>query len=181
MNSKKYFKEFSKIILEEFTEILLKKCFKKEFKRVETGLCEHLFCNNKQYIKIIACHDFRDSIFYWNIKLGEGDWDNFVESDWNSVGIQQIVDEQGGTSVGKYLFRDFNFEIGGIVDIVKKGKVDLEKYANEFLNGNSKMFYKIRSVVNQHRVPYKIYSPDGNGKYIETIDEESARLKKKYS
>ena len=43
------------------------------------------------------------------------------------------------------------------------------------------LFYKIRKEQNKNREPYKIYSPDENGKYQTSFEPKSVEQNKKYS
>lgn len=54
-------------------------------------------------------------------------------------------------------------------------------YAKSFLERDLELFYKVRKEQNQGREPFKIYSPDENGNYIEEIEPISEKMKKKYS
>jgi hypothetical protein len=57
----------------------------------------------------------------------------------------------------------------------------LIKYGVSFLNGDLTLFLETRSDQNKNREPYKIHTPDKNGKYITTDEPTSADQKKKYS
>ena len=54
-------------------------------------------------------------------------------------------------------------------------------YAGDFLKNDLTVFHEIRSAITQQREPYKIYRPIEEGQYEISIDEESMRLKERFS
>ena len=76
---------------------------------------------------------------------------------------------------------NLNDSISQIAEKIKASRELLEEYGEKFLNNNLVEFQAVRSVQNKGREPYKIYSPDKDGKYKMQYEEISSRLKEKYS
>jgi len=148
--------------------------------RTEIGanLTTIVFRKDTQYIKIDASTEPRDLNDCYKIILGEGDSEDFWEWDWNSVALwrlKQTIDPNTKVQEYSFPFRD------KISYSLINAKNELLKYGLTFLNGDLPIFYNTRQEQNRDREPYKIHSPDKNGKY-QTIDEpKSVEMKKKYS
>ncbi len=60
-------------------------------------------------------------------------------------------------------------------------RLDLERYALDFLQGDVAVFTAVRARANQARNPYTIHVPNGDGTYRTEIDPVSAALKARFS
>jgi hypothetical protein len=110
--------------------------------------------------------------------LGEGDSDNFFEYDWNSIALWRLKIKIDPTAQAK----EFEFPIGDNVKFsISNVNKELLKYADTFLNGDLSLFYETRSEQNKGREPYKVHTPDKDGKYTTTDEPTSVEQKKKYS
>ena len=138
---------------------------------------EIIYRKNNQYIKINANFHPRDYPPYFNVILGEGSTE-WPESDWNSAALWRMKERLfPGIKSGEYQLKNLESFLRALLI----SKSDLEKYAEGFLMGDLTLFKEVRANQNRSREPYKIYTPDSTGKYSEKYDEESKRLKEKYS
>jgi hypothetical protein len=115
---------------------------------------------------------------YFNIILGEGKTE-WPDTDWNSTALWRIAKQiDAKTKMEEYRLED-NQE--HLENNIQKAKKDLIKYHSGFLLGNLQTFYDARKIMNKGREPYKIHSPNKDGTYSTSDDEQSLKLKKKYS
>jgi hypothetical protein len=151
------------------------KFYRKEIISWHTSI---IYRKNKQYIEIAANTHPIDAPSYYNIVLGEGDSDDFMEWDWNSVALWRIKEAvEPSAKISEYSFpRDEK-----IVYSLTHAKEELLKYGNTFLEGDLTLFHKIRKEQNKGREPYKIHQPDKDGVYKTTDEPNSVVQKKKYS
>ncbi|MFI5162087.1 MAG: hypothetical protein ACHQHN_12475 [Sphingobacteriales bacterium] len=157
--------------------------FKQTTTKVKTYSTRIVFRKHKQYIEVSNSSYPTDYPYLYWVILGEGNSDDFSESDWNSVSLfalAQIINPT--TSVSSY-----NFPIGDpkfsetIGKSITQASKHLLKYGAGFLNGDLTVFYQARKKVNEGREPYKISIVDENGSRHMTYEPESVKQKKKYS
>jgi len=145
---------------------------------IEEYLTTIIFRKDKQYIKINGSTFPTDYPFSYNLILGEGDSEDFFEWDWNSIALWRLKTKIEPTAIAK----EFEFPLGDKVKFsLSNANKELLKYAETFLQGNLTLFYETRSDQNKGREPYKIHTPDKNGKYTTTFEQRSVEQKEKYS
>ena len=171
-----------KLFSEKVMEIVIPTFEKFGFKKHRIEIGKHsstiIYRKEKQYLKISSNTYPRDYPYHYNIVLGEGDSEDFLEWDWNSVALWRFKQEiEPKSKVSEYEFPSEN----GIEPSLKNANSELLKYGLTFLNGEMELFLKIRKEQNQNREPYKIHSPDKNGKYQTSFEPKSVVQKKKYS
>jgi hypothetical protein len=171
-----------KLFSEKAMEIVIPTFEKFGFKKHRFEIGKHsstiIYRKEKQYLKISSNTYPRDYPYHYNIVLGEGDSEDFLEWDWNSVALWRFKQEiEPKSKVSEY---EFPYE-NGIEPSLKNANSELLKYGLTFLNGEMELFLKIRKEQNQNREPYKIHSPDKNGKYQTSFEPKSVEQKKKYS
>jgi hypothetical protein len=177
MDKKLFLKKFNKLIEENFDEFLLSKVFKLISYNVKEHTSERVYIKNKQYVVIHANMNPQDIPNYWNIVLGEGSRE-FPETDWNKVVLWRFMRTLGQKDAGEYLIS--NLDVNKLNEQVRSARNDLQNYGNTFLEGDLDLFYKVRSLMNKEREPYKIYTPDKGGNYQVSNDSVSEKLKKEF-
>ncbi len=117
-------------------------------------------------------------LYSYNIVLGEGDSDDFLEWDWNSIALWRLKNKIDPTTKAK----EYEFPYGDKVKVsISNANKKLLKYADTFLRGDLTLFYETRSEQNKGRESYKIHTPDKNGNYATTDEQTSVEQKKKYT
>jgi len=169
---------FTDKALDIFSSEMEKFGFLRHWTEIEPNSTTIVFRKDKQYIKIDGSTEPRDLNDCYNIILGEGDSEDFWEWDWNSIALwrlKQAIDPKAKA-------QEYSFPFGDKISYsLINAKNELLKYGQTFLNGDLALFHNTRQKQNRSREPYKIHSPDKNGKY-QTIDEpKSLEMKKKYS
>jgi len=169
---------FADCVLEIISPTVDQFGFKRHRTEIKTHFTTITFRNNKQYIKISGSTYPTDYPYSYNIVLGEGDSEDFFEYDWNSIALWRLKTKIDPTAKVK----EYEFPFGDKVKFsISNANKELLKYADTFLRGDLTLFYETRSELNKGREPYKIHSPDKNGKYITTDEPTSVEQKKKYS
>jgi hypothetical protein len=170
-------KEFGKLALAIFEETLAHHGFKRESMKTERYFCDIVFGNGERYVKISANIHPRDYPPYFNVILGEGGRD-FLESDWNSIALWRLKNLIQKTDTGS----EYGLENPDkLPDLLEQAKSDLLQFGETFLSGDTEFFRQARSEQNKDRPPYKVHSPDENGKYTVSDEPESVKMKEKYS
>lgn len=177
MSDKAYLKAFLKTVLDTFSDLMSKHGFKKESKKLVIHGCIVTYKNGERYIQVEVNVHPHDYPYYWNILLGEGSLE-WPEYDWNHIALWHIKNYFNEGDGSEY---KIDLDKTTIRKTILVGKRDLEKYGEDFLKRDLKLFYKLRSKMNKERDPYKIYFPNKDGTYSMTLDEESKRLKEKFS
>ena len=154
---------FSNLALEIIGNPLEKNGFKFYRKKVETYFTTIIWTKEKQYVKLSASDFPTDYPYTFDIILGEGDCDDFFESEWDSISISNI--QRLTEPNKKYNGYDFpkKSEFRESLEIAKR---DLLEFGNGFLNGDLELFYKTRILTNGKNKPEKIIKKDKNGKVI---------------
>ena len=169
---------FADTVLEIFSPTVEQFGFVRHRTEIETYLTIIIFRKDEQYIKISGSTYPTDYPYYYNIVLGEGDSEDFLEWDWNSVALWRLKTKIDATAKPQ----EYEFPFRDKVKLsVSNANKELLKYADTFLNGDLILFYETRSEQNKGREPYKIHTPDKNGKYTTTDEQTSVEQKKKYS
>jgi len=132
---------------------------------------------NNQYVKVDSTTYPTDYPFYYSLVFGVGDSENFFEYDWNGASLTLFKNKIEQTNI---YTPDFPTN-DKMKESITQTLFDLEKYGQTFLNNDLTLFYEIRSNLNKNREPYKIHTPDKNGKYKTTYDQTSVEQKRKYS
>ena len=171
-----------KLFSEKAIEIVIPTFEQFGFKKHRIEIGKHsstiIYRKEKQYLKISSNTYPRDYPYHYNIILGEGDSDDFFEWDWNSVALWRFKKEiKPELKASEYEFPTDK----GIEPSLNNANSELLKYGMTFLNGELELFYKIRKVQNKDREPYKVHSPDENGKYKTSFEPKSVEQKKKHS
>lgn len=170
-------KQFGKLALATFKETLAPYGFKRESKKTERYFCDIVFVNGDRYVKISADVHPRDYPPEFNVILGEGPR-SFVESDWNSIALWRLKNLMTRTDTG----RGYSLETPGeLPKLLEHAKDELLNFGRGFLTGDVEMFRRARTEQNKGREPFKMWSPDENGKYRAADEPESVRMKEKYS
>jgi hypothetical protein len=151
------------------------------FMRISTNIRTYstsiIYRKAEQYVKVSSTTYPTDYPYFFNITLGEGDSEDFLEYDWNSITICIIKN-----SIEKIETNEFDFPYkDDVKPSIENAVADLLKYGGTFLKGDMTLFREVRSQFNELREPYKIYSQDENGNYFTRIEPVSAVKKKKYS
>ena len=145
---------------------------------IKTYSANIVWRKDKQYIKVNGSNYPTDYPFNYNIILGEGSSDEFLEYDWNSVALwtlSKIIEPTANISSYDFPFGD---KIKFSLDAANK---DLLKFGQTFLSGDLTTFYEARKMINEKREPYKIHKPNAEGKFETTDEPTSVEQKKKYS
>jgi hypothetical protein len=152
------------------------------FERTKTKIEKYstviIYKKDKQYIKISGSTYPTDYPYSYNIIFGEGDSENFPETDWNSIALWKLKKFIEPNSKAKEYEFPFNEKVKFSIE---NANVELLKFGITFLNGEMEKFYEVRKEQNVNREPYKIYSKDENGNYKTDYEKESMMLKQKYS
>ncbi|MEH1009463.1 hypothetical protein VDP25_17120 [Winogradskyella sp. ECml5-4] len=148
--------------------------------RIEIGKHSSIIIYRKenQYLKISSTTYPTDYPYCYNIIFGEGDSEDVLEYDWNSIALwrfKKIIEPKSKASEYEFPTKK------GVEPSLENANNELLKYGLTFLNGDLNLFHEIRKEQNQNREPYKIYSPDKNGKYQTSYEPKSVEQKKKYS
>ncbi|MBD81172.1 MAG: hypothetical protein CL840_19800 [Crocinitomicaceae bacterium] len=148
----------------------------KEIKKYSTTI---IWRKKKQYVKVNSTTYPRDYPYHYNIIVGEGNSDDFLEYDWNSVAIWALARVTNPEiDVASYNFPYDEQQVKPSVEIAHK---HLLTYGMTFLNGDLTIFNEARKMINKDREPYKIHSLGKYGKYETTDEPKSVEQKKKYS
>jgi len=109
---------------------------------------QNIECEYKQYIKISGSTYPTDYPYCYNIILGEGDSEEMIEWDWNSIALWRLKSKIEPTAEAK----EYEFPFGDKVkSSISNANKELIKYADAFLCGNLTLFYKVRSEQNKER------------------------------
>lgn len=169
---------FAQVVLDIVGPTVEKHGFILHSKEIKQHSSTIIWRKNKQYVEVGSTTYPTDYPFYYNILLGEGDSENVLEYDWNSVAICALARITNPESnIGPY---NFPFE-DEIKKSVENANNHLITFGQTFLEGDLETFYKARKMINQEREPYKVFSPDKNGKYQMAYEPKSVEQKKKYS
>lgn len=169
---------FADTVLEIISPTVEQFGFVRHRTEIETYLTTIIFRKDKQYIKISGSTYPTDFPYSFNIVLGDGDSEDFLEWDWNSISLWRLKNKIDSTVKAK----EYDFPLDDKVKFsVTNANKELLKYADTFLRGNLTLFYETRSEQNKGREPYKIHTPNKNGKYTTTDEQASVEQKKKYS
>ncbi|MCW4470314.1 hypothetical protein OGH69_15165 [Flavobacterium sp. MFBS3-15] len=178
INPSEEHKLFGDTILDLISPEIEKFGFETHRIKIEKYFTEIVFRKDKQYIKVSGTTYLTDYPYHYNIVLGEGYSDNFLESDWNSIALwrlKSLTDPETNTN-------EFAFPFGDEVRFsIANACREIIQYAEPFLQGDLTLFLKARSEHNRIREPYKIYKRDANGNYTTSYEPNSVALKKKYS
>lgn len=170
-------KEFAKLALATFEEALASHGFKRESKKTEQYFCQIVFVNGERYVKISANIHPRDFPPYFNVVLGEGPRE-FLESDWNSIALWRLKNLVTSTNSGS----EYGLESPDkLPELLDHATAELLDFGAGFLSGDVALFRRARSEQNRCREPYKVHSPDEDGKYTVSDEPDSVKMKKKYS
>ncbi len=154
---------FSNSALEIIGTLVEKNGFQFYRKKIETYFTTIIWRKEKQYIKLTASDLPTDYPYTYDIILGEGNYDDFFESEWDSISLSDI--QRLSELNKKYNGYDFPKK-PEFQESLEKAKTELSKFGNGFLNGDLELFYKARISVNGEKKPEKIIKKDKNGKVI---------------
>jgi hypothetical protein len=173
-------RRFTTLCDRAFKARLAKFGFIRVSKMSKSHLCSHIYRNANLYITVFANTHFRDAPNYCGVNLGEGS-DKWPESDWNSIALWQMVKRQNpeefNDEAPPYGLR-YSEELPKELEHMSE---HLLTYASDFLKSDLTVFHEIRSAITQGREPYKVYQLNEEGRYEISIDEESMRLKERFS
>jgi hypothetical protein len=182
-NMKETARTFKKAITEEFDADLKIIGFKRIRHRADKDGFSIIYRCEERYIAFSASLDQRDYPHVFSISLGEGSND-FPESDWNCILLELMIKDESSNDFerSKGLFSiDSAITQDEIVEKVKESHQLLERYGQSFLHNDLHQFKKLRAEQNNDREPYKIYTPQKDGKYQMEFDKQSSELRTKYS
>ena len=144
---------------------------------IETYLTTIVFRKDNQYIKISGSTYPTDYPYFYDLILVEGNSEDFIEWDWNSIALWCLKAKIDPNSKAQ----EYSFPTGDKVKYsVTNANEELLKYGLTFLKGDLTLFYETRREQNKDREPYKVHSPDKNGEYKTTNEPKSVDQKKKY-
>jgi hypothetical protein len=152
--------------------------FERTKTKIEKYFTEIIYKKDKRYIKVSSSTYPTDYPYCYNIIFGEGDSENFPETDWNSIALWKLKKFIEPNSVAKEYEFPFNEKVKFSLE---NANVELLKFGKTFLNGEMEKFYEVRKEQNANREPYKIHSKDENGNYKTEYEKESMMLKQKFS
>jgi len=166
---------FSKSALEIIGTLVEQNGFTFHRKTIDKYSTNILWRNDKRYVRVFATDFPTDYPYYFSIKLGEGDSEDFFEYDWNSISILEI----GKIKEPNKKFAELDFpKISEMQESLEFAKSQLSEFGTEFLNGNLDLFYKVRKLANGERKPYRIIKKDADGNEIINFMPESVKQKK---
>jgi hypothetical protein len=170
---------FSEMVLKYFDDFLKQYGFKLVKNAAsEKWFWDIIYVKDDLYIEFSANTHFKDAPEHFVLKLGEGSTE-WPDVDWNAVTLWRMADEiEKNSETDNYGLADNQ---PFIENSMKRAKEDLIKYNGGFLEGKLDVFIKARIKMNKNREPYKIHEPNGDGTYHTRYDEESSKLKDKYS
>ena len=172
-------KTFNKAVGTIFDKLLSDYGFKLKRKKTEQFICDRIYVNGDRYVKISGDVHPRDFPPHYNIVLGKGSLD-WPDCDWNSVALwrmKRLIDPKAKAKEYSLEQMD-NDKLGHSLGHAKNELLD---YGQKFLIGDIEFFDKARREQNKDRPPYKIHTPTDSGGLQTTLDDESKRLKEKYS
>lgn len=172
-------KEFNKTVGAIFERPLGEYGFKLKRKQTARLFCERIYVNGDRYIKIYGDVHPMDSPPHYNIIFGEGSFE-WPDCDWNAVALWKIKKDIDRKQRSKEYSLE-KIDKYGLQHSLSHARDELLKFGKRFLSGDLGQFDKVRREQNKDREPYKIYRRTDNGGRETIIDEESNRLKKKYS
>lgn len=169
---------FAETVADVFTPVVERFGFVRTNYEVEAYFTTVIFRKGKQYIKISGSTYPTDYPYSYNVMLGEGDSEDFIEWDWNSIPLWRLKVKVDLTAEA----REYQFPYAEQVkfSVLNAGK-ELLQYADSYLHGDLTLFYETRSEQNKNREPYKISTRDDNGNCKTTYEPKSVAQKKKYS
>lgn len=172
-------KAFNKAVGTIFDKSLADYGFKLKKKKTEKQFCERIYVNGDRYLRISGDVHPMDFPPHYNVVLGQGSYE-WPDTDWNSVALWRIkksIDPK--TKAKEYSLEQLDND--KLDYSLNHAKNELLNFGQKFLTGDIELFDKVRIEQNKDRQPYKIHTPTDNGGLKTTIDEESKRLKEKYS
>ena len=172
-------KIFNKTVGTVFDKPLADYGFKLKRKKTEKLFCERIYINGDRYVRISGDVHPMDFPPHYNIVLGQGSYE-WPDTDWNSVALWRIKKSIDPKAKAKEYSLE-QLDSNKLEHSLSHAKNELLDYGQQFLTGDIELFDKVRRGQNKDRQPYKIYSPTDNGGRETIIDEESKRLKEKYS
>jgi len=156
--SKKH-RAFSNIAIETIGSLVEKHGFHLHAEKNERFFTTIIWKKEKQYLKISAT-DYPMEPSQYDIILGEGNCDDFFESEWDSISICDIK---------RFLASDTNpieYDFPKKRELqtsLENAKIELLKFGNDFLHGNMDVFYRVRFLTNGATKPEKIIVKDATG------------------
>lgn len=132
-----------------------------------------LYRAGDRYVLVSVSDSWRDERAHCQALLGEGP-DSWPEVDWDSVGLKRLA----GREADWYVLSTQTQS--GIAEALSAIRGDLERYAADFLSGDTARFRTVRTALNESRQPYLITRPDATGNGKTTADSQSASLKERY-
>ncbi|HEX6889592.1 MAG TPA: hypothetical protein VF141_02830, partial [Chryseolinea sp.] len=102
------------------------------------------------------------------------------DTDWNSVALWKIKKSIAARGKAKEYSLE-QMDNDKLAQSLIYARNELLNYGQKFLKGDIELFDKVRREQNKDRQPYKIYTSNENGGRETIMDEESKRLKEKYS
>jgi len=172
-------KIFNKTVGAFFDNPLADYVFKLKRKKTEKLFCERIYINGDRYVRISGDVHPMDFPPHYNIVLGQGSYE-WPDTDWNSVALWRIKKSIDPKAKAKEYSLE-QLDSDKLEHSLSHAKNELLDYGQQFLTGDIELFNKVRREQNKDRQPYKIYSATDNGGRETIIDEESKRLKEKYS
>lgn len=171
---------FADTVLEIISPTLEKFGFERNRTEIEEYFTTIIFRKDSQYVKISGSTYPTDYPYTYNIILGDGNSEDFLEWDWNSVALWRLKARINPNSKAQ----QYSFPFGDKKKFeysINNANKELIKFADSFLRGDLTTFKETRKEQNKDREPYKIYTPDKDGNYSVSKDETSEQQKKKYS
>ncbi len=169
---------FTNTILEIISPAVEQFGFMRHLTEIKRYSSRIIFRKENLYILIKSSTYPTDYPYHYNIILGEGSSDDPFEQDWDSTALWSLKSMINPLVKAK----EYEFPSGDHVKFsIMNARKELLQYGISFLNGDLTLFLKTRSAQNQSREPYKIHSPDVNGKYTTINEPRSVDLKQKFS
>ncbi|HPN68170.1 MAG TPA: hypothetical protein PLZ32_01585 [Saprospiraceae bacterium] len=139
---------FADTILEVISPTVEQFGFTRHRTKIENHFTTIIFRKNKQYIKVNGSTYPTDYPYFYNIILGEGNDEEFLEWNLNSIALWRLKNKIDTTAKPK----EYEFPFGDKVKFsVTNANNELLKYADTFLQGDLTLFYETRSEQNKSR------------------------------
>lgn len=151
--------------------------FRRVVAKSDRSALDVIYQAGDRYVRFQSSSDPRDGPPSLQILLGEGSIE-WPESDWNAVALWRMVDRGDDDALDQTVNLD---SFGNATAAAVAARNQLEEVHAGFLNDSLEAFRRVRAGQNRVRAPYLVHRRQPDGSYLSTADEESARLKERFS
>jgi hypothetical protein len=177
--SNRTLKEFRKLAVTTLGDVLEPYGFRLKSRSKGEYSCQIVFVNGERYVKLkveIANHPLCMP-HHFAVVLGEGSWKR-PECDWNSVDLWRLTRLASSTLGGSEYSLEYPEKLPWLL---YHARSQLSEVAPGFLSGDLELFRRVCADQNRQRQPYEVYSRGQNGEYTFAVDQESVKLKERFS